>query len=285
MHASPHTRLMNKFIGLCKDTAKWPNTLRQLGYEAQLIEQEVSLESAVKVTPEVIVVSKKLLHAIAAECKSGGYIDDDQYDRYKQLKAKDLYYAGVDVHAPNQLTHVVCYVDDESNHASFVQYVSMPFITFGTNSIRSTGDFNNQKTNQKLREPIPLTEANEPSVFYPFSPNDGDEFVMQHVLVGLFAYLTKKPRQPVKVKEISTANAILELIHPYHKKISIKHKKELALRIKKSIDVAMGNKKFREQVVKIENGERSTPTLQSFNDTCKTIVDDAQRQERITRFS
>ena len=285
MHASPHTRLMNKFIGLCKDTARWPNTLRQLGYEAQLIEQEVSLESAVKVTPEVIVVSKKLLHAIAAECKGGGYIDDDQYGRYKQLKAKDLYYAGVDVHAPNQLTHVVCYVDDESNHASFVEYVSMPFITFGTNSIRSTGDFNNQKTNQKLREPIPLTEANEPSVFYPFSPNDGDEFVMHHVLVGLFAYLTKKPRQPVKVKEISTANAVLELIHPYHKKISSKHKKELALRIKKSIDVAMGNKKFKEQVAKIESGERSTPTLQSFNDTCKTIVDDAQRQERITKFS
>ena len=123
---------MNKFISLCKNTTGWPNTLRQLGYEAQLIEQEVSLESAAKVTPEVIAVSKKLLHAIAAECKGGGYIDDDQYGRYKQLKAKDLYYAGVDVHAPDQLTHVVCYVDDESNHASFVQHVSMPFITFGT---------------------------------------------------------------------------------------------------------------------------------------------------------
>ena len=108
---------------------------------------------------------------------------------------------------------------------------------------------------------------------------------MHHVLVGLFAYLTKKPRQPVKIKDLSTANAVLELIHPYHKKISTKHKRELALRIKKSIDVAMGNRKFREQVAKIESGERSTPTMQSFNDTCKIIVDDARHQERITDFS
>lgn len=284
MHASLHTQLMNKFIGLCKNTAKWPNTLRQLGYEVQLIEQKVSLEHATKVTPEAIAVSKKLLHAIVAECKGGNHIDDDQYERYKQLKAKDLYYAGVDIHDPNQLTHVVCYVDDESNHASLEQYVSMPFITFGTDSIHSTGDFNNQKTTQKLRETISLTEANEPTVFYPFSPNDNDEFVMHHVLVGLFAYLTKRSSQSVKVKDLSTANAILELIHPYHKIISAKHKKELALKIKKSIDVAMANKKFKKQVKKIEKGERSTATMQSFNDTCKIIVDNARQQKRITGF-
>ena len=285
MHASPHTRLMNKFIGLCKNTIEWPNTLRHLGYEAQLIEQEVSLESAAKVNPDVIAVSKKLLHAIAAECKSGSHVDGGQYSRYKQLKAKDLYYAGADVHAPDQLTHVVCYVDDESNHASLVRHVDMPFITFGADYIRSTGDFNNQKTTQKLREPIPLTNANEPTVFYPFSPNDGDEFVMHHVLAGVSAYLTKKPRQPIKVTDISTANEVLQLIHPYYKKISTKHKKDLTLRIKKSIDVAMANKKFREQVAKIESGEWGTSTMQSFNDTCESIVDDARRQERITDFS
>ena len=70
MSISEHTRLVNKVIGLCKDTACWPSFLYDLGYNIQLVEQTISLrESAQKITPDMVAVSNKLVHAMVIDCK------------------------------------------------------------------------------------------------------------------------------------------------------------------------------------------------------------------------
>ena len=150
---------MNMFIGLCKNTKKWPCILHDLGYDVQLIEQRISLESSDTITPDVVAVSNKQLHAIVAECKSGNNTDTDQENRYNQLKSVDLYYAGINTYDHNQLTFVVCYVDNESNHKSLELHTKLPFITFDQKAIHAIGDFNDGMTNKKLQNAIPLVKV------------------------------------------------------------------------------------------------------------------------------
>ena len=284
MHAGEHTRLVNRFIGLCHDTLSWPNTLWQLGYEVQIIEQAISLESAVKIVPDVIAVSRKLSHAIVTDCKSGSSIKTEQDNRYTQLTSNNLAYH-VTTHDSNLLSHIVCYVDNESNHVSLEPHTTLPFITFGQDMVRTKGDFGNQETNEKMQNPIPLTGMKEPTVYYPFSPNDEDHFVIPHVLTGLVSYLTKKRRPSARVQDLSTAGKILESIHPCYKEFSTKHKNDLVRKVRKMIHVSLAsNSKFKEQILKIESGEYSIGTLQSLSGTCTEIVSDLQQQRRVDDF-
>lgn len=78
MAAKPHAGLINMFVGLCACTQMWPNTLFGLGYRVKPIEQAVSLKSGLKTTPDLIVVSNRLAHAIVADCKGGNSMDGDQ---------------------------------------------------------------------------------------------------------------------------------------------------------------------------------------------------------------
>lgn len=277
------------FIGLCKKTSKWPDTLRELGYDVQFIEREVSImDSTEKVVPDIVAVSNRYHHAIVADCKGGySFNDGDQDFRYHKITPSDLYHAGVDVKERRRLTHVACYADDESNHESLAPHTDLPFITFGHDAVRATGDFKNDKTNRKLQEQIPLENTSEPTIFYSFAPDDDDKFVVQHVLNGLFDYISSaKPGQYASIQTDDAAKEILKLTHPYHKVISPRHKRVLAKRIKDVIKhLVRTNVRFREQITRIEGGERGVVTLQSFADTCQKIIDDFQQQDRLVGFS
>ena len=288
-HASPHTRLMNMFIGLCGNDTRWPTTLRQLGYQVQSIEREISIiNSTKKIAPDVIAVSKKQSHAIVADCKSGGFDDkNDQDYRYHQITPNDLFHAGIEVHDRKQLTHVACYVDSGDNHASLEPYTDLPFITFEQKIIRASGDFKDDKTTKKLRDPIPLENMLEPVTFYSFAHDDDDEFIMQPILTCLLDYVTStKPRQYADIQTDEAMEKIYERTHPYYGVISAKHKRKIIQRIKKVIDhLVKNNEKFKEQITKIESGDRNTNTMESFANTCDGIIKDWQRQRRLTNIS
>ena len=194
MGISEHTRLVNRVIGLCKDAACRPGVLHDLGYAAQLIEQSISLrKSSQKITPDVVAVSNKLLHAIVIDCKGGTNIDLDQDRRYESLESRDLTYH-VTVHDPNQLTHVACYADEVANHKSLEPHTRLPFITFGPEEVGGKRDFGRTEVNDKLRKGVSLKDMLEPTGYYPFSPDDEDSSVIPHVLTGLLAYLVEGAR-------------------------------------------------------------------------------------------
>ena len=284
MHASGHTRLINKFIGLCSDTSSWPNTLWQLGYQIQIVEQTISLESAAKIVPDLIAVSNELTHAIVVDCKSGNNIKRDQDDRYLQLTSNVLAYH-VTIDDSNLLSHIVCYVVNESNHASLEPHTTLPFIIFGQDTVLIQGDFRNQTTNEKMQSPISLTGMNEPSTLYPFSPDDANHFIISHVLSGVVSYLTKRRRTLDPIQDFSTAKEILKDIYPFHNEISLRHKRELAKKIQEIIKVSLASSsKFKEQISKIESGEYSSGTLQSLTDTCLEIISNFQQQQRMDDF-
>lgn len=286
MNISEHTRLVNRVIGLCKDTACWPGVLHDLGYAVQLVEQTISLrKSSQKITPDVVAVSNRLVHAMVIDCKSGTNIDLDQDDRYESLEPRDLTYH-VTVHDTNRLTHVACYADGVANHESLEPHTKLPFITFGPDEVGGKRDFGKKEVNGKLCNAVSLKGMLEPTGYYPFSPNDEDSAIIPHVLTGLLSYLVRRGREaPSTVVDAAMAEAILKSIHPFHEQMPPRHRQMLTQRIKRMIDLCKSsNSEFRQQLAKIEDGKASHSTMQSLRRICEELVDRYARQKMIDSF-
>ena len=282
MFASEHTRLVNRFIGLCKDTIKWPNILHQLGYSVELIEQTINLKNAAKVHPDIVAFSQKHLHAIVADCKSGKNIDTDQDSRYTKLESDDLKYF-ITTYDPKRLKHVVCYVDTDHNHDSLKSFTKLSFVTFGDEVVQGERDFGYDELNKSLCRPISLNKMLEPTSYYPFSPDDDQSVIAPHILRGLISYLTHKGQKiRPQIKSPTTAVEILKIIHPYDI-MSSKHKDQLIKTIEDVLQIFLNsNKEFNDQVTKIEKGEFNIATFRSLVKICEDMIKEFESQKKIT---
>lgn len=260
--------------------------LHDLGYAVQLVEQTISLQkSAQKITPDVVVVSNNLVHAMVIDCKSGTNIDSDQDSRYESLESRDLAYH-VTVHAPNLLTHTVCYADEVTNHEFLKPHTNLPFITFGSDAVSGIRDFGKKEVNDKLCGQVSLTGMLEPTGYYPFSPDDKDSAIIPHVLSGLLSYLVRRGREsrPTAV-DSALAKEVLKIIHPLYGQISSRHRQRLTQRIKLMIGVCKNrNREFRQQLNKIEQGKDSQATMQSLRRICNELIDKYTQQKLIDSF-
>jgi len=282
LFASEHTRLINRLIGLCTNTLKWPTLLFDLGCDVQLIEQTISLKFAHKINPDVVMVSNKHYHVLVTDYKSGNNIDTDQDSRYGELSSIDLKYY-VTIHDQNQLTHTVTYVYNHTNHSNLKSFTNHSFITFNNEHIQGTGDFGYRELNDKLQNSTSLSGMREPTGYYPFSPEDEDYVIAPHMLRGLISYLTIKGRKTKSpIKNLSTSLEILKIIHPYDL-VSTRHKDQLTKKIELMIDVFMKSSNgFSEQISKLEKGEYSTVTLRSLVKICQELIDNYENQKKIT---
>ena len=279
MLASDHTRLINKFIGLCKDDPKWPHPLRDLGFKAQLVEYTISLRESGIIRPDVIAVSSRLLHAIVADCKAGHNIDRDQDARYESLRPRDLA-THVTVREPKRLTHDACYVDDQSNHASLEHHTNLPFITFGARSVEGHGKFASSEINLKLSSPTPLDPAGEPTSYYPFSPTDKDAVVVVHVLRALTSCLTVR-RTAIKLTDPELIDRLFLVLDP-GEIIGSKHAKDMKARIREIISVLLdSNAKLKDRASKLE-AHYGAATVRALHRACADIVEQHDGQARIT---
>ena len=125
LYANKHTRLMNKFIGLCSGTVDWPSPLGDIGYAVQLVEGTIVLDSARRVAPDLIACSQDQIHAIVAECKSGSSLDPVQEEKYREMTAANIANV-VTVDNEDRLTHVVSYVTHADKYDQLSRNTSFP---------------------------------------------------------------------------------------------------------------------------------------------------------------
>ena len=83
-------KIKNLFIAFCRGVAGIPPVLRDLAYTVEWIEHQFQNSKNKTVKPEMILCSSEHGHTILLESKSGGNIDKDQYDRYKDVTDTDL---------------------------------------------------------------------------------------------------------------------------------------------------------------------------------------------------
>lgn len=283
MQISEHTRQINRFIGLCDNTAGWPSTLHEKGYRVQLIEQTLNLIPKGEVTPDVVAVSRNHNHVLVVDCKSGKNIDLAQEERYGSITGGVLRHF-VDVDDESEIKHQFCYVDLEEYHDKLKKRTQFPFITFGHNQLRGDGDFGDRRLNQALCKVISLDGMREPVSYYPFSYCDEDDVIVPHVTRSVVAYLSKKENTRRSLKDKNVATKLLRIIHRFHKVISVKHKKQLTSKINEIIDILMSDQEFKNCVEKIEEDKNHTIMLQKLSNVCERIIKDYEQKHRITEY-
>lgn len=282
MLANDHTRLINRFIGLCTNTEKWPSTLYDIGYSVQLIEQVLKLRSGGAVVPDVVAVSSKHNHILVVDCKSGGNIDHDQDTRYTQLTS-DVLFRIVDVREPLKTNHKFCYADTETHHENLKLHTTHPFVTFGVHTIKGEGDFGDQQTNMALCSTTSLDGMREPTNLYPFSHSDDNDLIAFYVLQGLVSRALKKSIKR-STNNDTLAVELLEKTHTLFKTLGAEHKKQLIKKINEILGLFNGNKKFDEYMRKINDDDVSIHTLQKFLGICEEMMVDIKKKTRITEF-
>ena len=283
---SDHTRLINKFIGLCQKNAHggqgtkpWPNPLYELGYRVNLVEQEITMRGGGMVHPDVLASSNRHLHVLVAECKSGKNIDPGQDSRYASLATSDLS-DFAQLHDPNQLKHDVCYVDEAENHASLAPYTKLPFITFGREYVQKHGKFKLDKLDTKLSQQIPIGGSEDPSSYYPFSPSDDDEFVVPYVLRALVRCLALSDNASrVAVLESGVASMILDALNLPHF-ISHKHKKQMQERVKRVVHMLFQRDGFGDLVGRAAGYDHAA--IKTLSSRCAEICSEYETQRRLT---
>lgn len=287
---SEHTRLINKFIGLCKNNGPadnggrrrfWPNPLRELGYRVEVIEQNIKMRGGGSIKPDVLAVSNKNLHALVAECKGGKTIRPDQDLRYAGLAPSDLSNCAK-VYDQKRLRHDVCYVAGIENHASLSPQTNLPFITFGQ-YVERHGEFGLPELNKKLSEPISLDGLPEPTSYYPFAPSDEDKLVVPYVLRAVVKCLSSDNAEDrAGILESGAENRIMEELDPQNI-IARGHKKEMEERIRHVIGTLC---KQREFVDLVKRAEGSRAAVQALASRCAEMSDRAcseyEGQHRLT---
>ena len=279
MPAGDHTRLMNKFMGLCADTPQWPSILLDLGYRIQLVEPVISTNTAQKVNPDVVVASEIHSHAIVAECKSGKNIDVRQDKKYLELDPKHLA-NHVTVRHLDKLRHACCYVDTADNHGRLARHTSLPFITFERHSVRGHGSFGRAQLDEKLSAATTLQNSLEPSGLYPFAPDDDDDKAAPYVLAGLVTCLTNgRGKAGSRITDREMHKEILELAHPYHTVMHSRHRARLVGKTGAVIGMLLdSDEELREQAARLERGAHPS-AARKIREACGRLLEKYRERE------
>ena len=284
MPAGDHTRLMNKFMGLCTDTRQWPSILLDLGYTIRLVEPVISTDTAQNVNPDVVAASETHSHAIVAECKSGKNIDARQDKKYRELDPRHLA-PHVKARHPDKLRHACCYVDTADNHGRLARHTSLPFITFGRHSVRGHGSFGLAQLDEKLSAETTLQDALEPGGLYPFAPDEDDDKAAPYVLAGLVTRLADGSSMAgSRITDRGVHKEILELAHPYHTAMHSRHRARLVGKIGAVIGMLLdSDEEFREQAAWLEQGEHES-AAQEIGRACGRLLEKYGAREWIDAF-
>ncbi len=291
MQPSPHTKLINFIIGLCKKNTKWVCPFGELGYKVQLIEQSISIDGGQKVKPDVIPVSNKQLNALVFECKGGTTLKEDQIIRYRKLTKKDLL-RWIDVFTEDSLTHDICLAGYENSYDKLKKSntANFPMLSFSKDKIKKSGtNFIVEEVEEKFANEIDISGMIPPLSYYPFSELDDKGVIVPYVLRAVTSLIVEKKRRgktDALDKNIFASAEVLRKVHPLWDILSIEHQHELQSKVQQLVDELQGTyARFKENIVAIQESEnKSTVAISNLIEICEEIIKNEESKIRITDF-
>lgn len=286
MLPSPHTRLMNCVIGLCKKDIGWPSPLAELGYDVQLIEQPIRTSQGNQVRPDVVATSNKFLHSIVFDCKGGNQVEPTQVSNYKGLRDTDLA-RWVTVFDATKLSHDICFTCFNNNQSSVSSQIQgMSLIVFGDQNISKTGNFSDRTLDTTFDTPISLDKMKPPLSYYPFSESDDDAVIVPRVLRMIVSIALKTARGGQSALEGATLTTeeITSSIHPLWKALSLDQQGKLRKRVGDIVHgILQTEPEFRNALKEVEGkkGYKVVSTLQSLQREAERISREAETQSRL----
>jgi hypothetical protein len=138
----------------------WPSVLLEQGYRIAGIDHRILLPPASLIKPDVITLSRKSNRALLWECKSGGNVDVDQLDRYREFldhaSAKDIQrVTGIQFPDPDAADLQVAYCFLEEAIPRILRFFEaeprVPVVSLGQTARSVVGDFHDAPLNQVFR--------------------------------------------------------------------------------------------------------------------------------------
>lgn len=272
--SSDHTRLMNIFLGLSMNIPKWPNTLKQLGYEVEIIEGDIP-----EANPDLIFTSRRLDHSLIIECKSKN-TEEKQINKYLQLKFDPslLIKRGL----VNKVIHQHRYMLDiaftsffDISHDKLLIKNSIPFLyVIKENSSKikiiekRISDFTKNELNQKFPIQIP-EDSRPPYLLYPFDPKEKEIFVI--------SILTELLNFSLKGKSTFTMEELLKSIFKSIWEVIGDHKKKEFRNIGTRLLEKIKKEELKPYIKKEDNVwhvilKKDNKSYQAFQNKCNVII-------------
>jgi hypothetical protein len=143
----------NGLIGFCRKLPGWPAPLQPFGYEVAALELNIVLARDEEVSPDLILSSDSLRHAVAFELKEGANIDIPQARKLAKLKASHLRDRGITVGSSD--TSIVVDDADRAKAVSVMDREEIPLAVFGMTATRFVlrrGSLTHQPTQRALED-------------------------------------------------------------------------------------------------------------------------------------
>jgi len=280
---------MNYIIGMCKRHKDWICLLNDLGYEPQIIEQQIRTSTDEVVKPDVIVTSNRLIHSLVFECKGGTTIDTDQLRRYSTLAVDNLL-RWVTTFTSTDFHFDVCISDLQENHL-FLATISkhFPMITFGKHKLFRTGEFKEGTLNDAFSKPIDLVGKIPPLSYYPFSEDDVNTYIAPFVIRGLVSVAVKKAKGGPSALEESlvTRDELLRLIfNPVFDALSKQHQGRLRGKIREVVRWVLAREEMEEALGVIESraGMTIRQPLEKLVREAQRLIEQLETQKPLIDF-
>lgn len=279
--ATDHTRLLNKFIGLCTRTDDWPQTLHKIGFRVQLVEQRIALEGN-SITPDIVSVSDPLSHALVVDCKGGKSIDLSQDAKYVGIRHGDLA-NWVTVRERGRLTHTACYATSDASHDKLRNHTTLPFIVFGKDIVRGVGSFGQPKLDEAICKEISLRGSREPRSLYPFSPDDHPSVALPFIIKGVVHCATNA--DGCELADFTTEAGMrdaIKIVHLFYERMGTRHARLLASKAAAWFaEMLEEDDDLRGLYKKLLCGGSDVRTVQAFADRCMERIDLEAQQSRM----
>lgn len=289
MQPCNHTKLMNYIIGMCKRQKDWISTLADLGYEPELIEQQIRTSSDDVVRPDILATSNKLIHSLVFECKGGTTVDVDQLRRYSTLTPEDVS-RWATLFTRDNFHFDTCLADVEENHPIVAAKGNQfPILTFSDEKLFKTNQFKENKLNETFNTPIALEGKTPPLSYYPFSEDDEDEYLSLFVLRGLVSIAIKNAKGGPSTSDeniIARDDLLKSIFNPVFDALSTHHKDGLKKRIKDVVRGIMAKEGMKEALGLIETqaGIKIGRPLEKFTREAYNYMKTLETQRPLIEF-
>lgn len=267
-----HTHQINLWIALSRFEPTFSNTLSELGYECDVIEDRLYIHDGDGndiICPDVILTSDVDEHSLVIDCKSEE-VDSDQLERYLRLydREEQLVVQGLVREIDSETLSIDTVLSSFSNLSekpiqnefSIVHFDLAPYSGL---SIWNAEEY--QFNSESVSESFPINVHPEqplPTGHYPYDIYEGDKEAMISIVLSTIISLT------MKEGEFSIED-ILKQSHPYWNTLGENKKSELYDRVEIIFHELrrLGLDDYIEKIAGTEGREwqRTSKTIQAIN--------------------
>lgn len=276
---SEHTILMNIILGLVSKHKNFPHTLAEKGYQLESICPSFLNKEGKEINPDIILKSHEESNLFLGDCKTGT-LQKEQSLAYQELSSTELREQQI-VSLPGEFTIDISYICLEKNLEKIKEKVEswglssviLCKLNKGVLKIEGNSTFKSQILNEIFKEGINIPQ-DSPLIYYSFSPEDPEEYILLYVLPSILALSLKAKKDSFTLEEL------LRETHNLYDYLDEKEKKKLRAKVSKLLSVLERND-LKEFLNKVQNQQNTweilTKRILSFRRKCQNLIQDYER--------